>query len=155
MINRRQYNCTVKHRYVANQCQLLSHFSEKNRFFRTFKVHFRLLPVIFRSLFFKSWELKVSKVFTAKNNHRSDFFLTLSNFKNHHFLLVSGYVLKMALAIYMRGDKKSWKKKEMRSMKIVQKTFLFDSGPRENIVLCVYIVFKTLLSTSVNKNTYF
>ena len=40
-------------------------------------------------------------------------------------------------------------------MKIGQKTFLFDSGPRENIVLRVYIVFKTLLSTSVNKNTYF
>jgi hypothetical protein len=61
----------------------------------------------------------------------------------------------MALAIYMRGDKKSWKKKEMRSMKIGQKTFLFDSGPRESIVLRVYIVFKTLLSTSKNKNTYF
>jgi len=61
----------------------------------------------------------------------------------------------MALAIYMRGDKKSWKKKEMRSMKIVQKTFLFDSDPRESIVLRVYIVFKTPLSTSKNKNTYF
>jgi len=40
-------------------------------------------------------------------------------------------------------------------MKIDQKTFLFDSDPRESIVLRVYIVFKTLLSTSENKNTYF
>lgn len=94
-------------------------------------------------------------IFSAKNSHTSKKNLTMSIFKKMHFFSISGYVPKMALAIYMRGDKKSWKKKEMRSMKIVQKTFLFDSGPRENIVLCVYIVFKTLLSTSENKNTYF
>jgi hypothetical protein len=81
--------------------------------------------------------------------------MTLGIFKNFHFFSISGYVLKIALAIYMRGDKKSWKKKEMRLMKINQKTFLFDSDPRENKVLCVYIVFDTLLSSSTYKNTYF
>ena len=81
--------------------------------------------------------------------------MTLGIFKNFHFISISGYVPKIALAIYMRGDKKSWKKKEMRSMKIDQITFLFDSDPREYKVLRVYIVFKTLLSSSTYKNTYF
>jgi len=91
----------------------------------------------------------------TKNNLGLKKFLTLSIFKKMHFFSISGCVPKIALAIYMRGDKKSWKKKEIRSMKIVQKTFLFDSDPRESIVLRVYIVFKTPLSTSKNKNTYF
>ena len=76
-------------------------------------------------------------MFSTKKNIGFENFLTLAIFKKMHFFSISGYVPKMALAIYMRGDKKSWKKKEMRSMKIVQKTFLFDSDPRESIVLRV------------------
>jgi len=56
----------------------------------------------------------------------------------------------MALAIYMRGDKKSWKKKKWDWLIINQKTFLFESDSRENKVLSVYMLFKTLLFSSIN-----
>ena len=46
-------------------------------------------------------------IFSAKNSHTSKKNLTMSIFKKMHFFSISGYVPKMALAIYMRGDKKS------------------------------------------------
>jgi hypothetical protein len=43
----------------------------------------------------------------TKNNLGLKKFLTLSIFKKMHFFSISGCVPKIALTIYMRGDKKS------------------------------------------------
>jgi len=93
--------------YLAMRFRKLFDFSEKNRFFRTFHVHFCLLPDNRRSLYLKLLLIKITKIFSAKKNPMSEFFLTMAIFKKSHFLSISGYVPKMALAIYMRGDKKS------------------------------------------------
>jgi hypothetical protein len=43
----------------------------------------------------------------SKKKHLLILKVTLSNFEILHFFIISGDVPKMALAIYMRGDKKS------------------------------------------------
>ena len=93
--------------YLAMRFRKLFDFSEKNRFFRTFNVHFCLLPDTRRSLFLKPSIIKVTKLFSTKKNPMLEFFLTMAISKKMHFFSISGYVPKMALAIYMRSDKKS------------------------------------------------
>ena len=45
-------------------------------------------------------------VIKSKKKHLLILKVTLSNFEILHFFIISGDVPKMALAIYMRGDKK-------------------------------------------------
>lgn len=113
------------------------------------KGNFLYLPGFFRKKKFSEMFFSLGFTFTGRKKVVLENFFTLGNLKKFKKNVISGYVPKMALAIYMRGDKKSWKKKEMSSMKNWTNNISFDSDPRENIVLLVYMVFKTLLSTII------
>ena len=79
------YSYAITFSFLAIRFRKLFNFSEKNRFFRTFNVHFLLVPENRRSLFLKPCLRKVTKVFIAKKNPTLEKFLTMAIFKILNF----------------------------------------------------------------------
>jgi len=68
--------------------------------------------------------LTISERVISSNKTRGQFpKLTLSISEKKHFFPFIGDVPKMALAIYMRGEKKSWKTKKWDWWKSIRKRF--------------------------------
>jgi hypothetical protein len=76
-------------------------------------------------------------IFCVKNNPTLKKKLTLEIFKNFYFFSISGYVPKMALAIYMRSDKKKVEKKRNEIDENRSKNISFMTQAQEKVLSCV------------------
>ena len=75
------------------------------------------------------------KVIPSKKTHGHFPNLTLEKLEKMHFFSFFGDVPKMALAIYMRGEKKSWKTKKWDWWKSIRKRF-FNELDACDLIAC-------------------
>lgn len=87
--------------------RIFFNFSSKKTKNSIFKTIFLWLPIIIRGKALEKLLSSPGKVIPSKKKQGQFLKVTLENYEKMHFFSFFGDVPKMALAIYMRGEKKS------------------------------------------------